>query len=130
MTDSERVVYELIKKSFLSFWSYPNPLNARRRELCDVLVVCDPDIIIFSIKEIEYKDTGRPTVDVERWKRKAIDASSKQVYGAERQLVTQSEVITSDGKVALPFPAGANKNIYRVAVALGSKEKVPLIFGD
>jgi len=130
MTDSERVVYELIKKSFPSFWSYLNPLNARRRELCDVLVVCDPDIIIFSIKEIEYKDTGRPKVDVERWKRKAIDASSKQVYGAERQLVTQSEVITRDGKVALPFPADANKNIYRVAIALGSKEKVPLIFGD
>lgn len=52
MTDSEQLVYELSRKSFLSFWSYPNPLNDCQKELCDVLIVCDPDVIIFSIKEI------------------------------------------------------------------------------
>ena len=48
------------------------------KELCDVLVVCDPDIIIISIKEIGYKDTGNPTVDWERWRKRAIDNASSR----------------------------------------------------
>ncbi len=130
MTESEQLVYNLSRNSFLSLWSYANPLNTSGKELCDVLVVCDPDIIIVSVKEIEYKDTGKPEVDFERWRRKAIHESCKQIYGAERRIESQSNVITHDGKTALPFPPKDSRNIYRIAVALGSKEKIPLTFGN
>jgi hypothetical protein len=58
VTESEELVYRLCTKSFLSLWSYPNPRGKRGKELCDILVVCEPDIIIFSVKEAAFKDTG------------------------------------------------------------------------
>jgi hypothetical protein len=130
MTKSEQLVYDRSRNSFLSLWSYANPLNNEGKELCDILVVCDPDIIIISVKEIEYKDTGKPEVDFERWRRKAINESCKQIYGAERRIDLQPNVITHEGKITLPFPRKDTRNIYRIAVALGSKEKIPMTFGD
>lgn len=130
MTKSEQLVFDLSRNSFLSFWSYANSLNNKGKELCDILVVCDPNIIIISVKEIEYKDTGQPEVDFERWRRKAIDESCKQIYGAERRIESQSNVISVDGNIAIPFPPRNTQKIYRIAVALGSKQKVPLTFGD
>lgn len=100
------------------------------KELCDILVVCDPDVIIFSVKERGYKESGNSSVDDDRWRKKAIDASCKQIYGAERWINTASNVITSEGETALPFPAISRRRIHRVAVALGSQGKVPLYFGD
>ena len=130
MTKSEKLVYELSRNSFLSIWSYANPLNSQGKELCDVLVVCEPHIIIISVKEIEFKDTGRPEVDFERWRRSAIHESCKQLYGAQRKIDSQSNVITHNGKTAQPFPPKDTRNIFRIAVALGSNEKIPLTFGD
>ena len=51
MTPSERYVDNLCKKSFLPFWSFPNPLGKKGKELCDVLVVCGHTIILISVKE-------------------------------------------------------------------------------
>lgn len=130
MNSSEQLVYNLCTGSFLSLWSYSNPLNDRSKELCDILVVCEPDILIFSVKEIEFKDTGRPKIDSDRWKREAIESSSKQIHGAARWINSHTHVITREGKVALPFPDLSIRKVHRVAVALGSKEKVSLNFGD
>lgn len=130
MNSSEEIVYNLCTKSFLSLWSFPNPLNDQGKELCDVLVVCEPDIIIFSVKEIDYKDTGRPEVDMERWKRKAIHASGKQLYGAERWIERNTHIIDSEGKTSLTLPPVESRRVHRIAVALGSKQKVPIDFGD
>ena len=64
------------------------------KELCDILVVCDPDIVIFSVKDIGLKETSDPSVDWERWRKKAIDASCKQIYGAQRWISSATNVIT------------------------------------
>jgi len=46
ITNSEQFVYEVCQKSFLSLWSYANPQGSEPgKELCDVLIVCDPDVI-------------------------------------------------------------------------------------
>jgi hypothetical protein len=84
MNESEQLVYDLCRKSFLSWWNYPTPYKDDDNELCDALVLCSPDVIIFSVKDTEYKDTGRTAIDEARWERKAIDKSSNQIYGAER----------------------------------------------
>lgn len=129
MTKSEEFVYKLCTKSFLSLWSYPNPKGKKGKELCDILVVCEPDIIIFSVKEVEFKDTGNKT-GWERWQKKAIQESCNQIYGAERWINSNSNVITQKGEQSLPFPEISARKIHRVAVALGSKGEVPMFFGD
>jgi hypothetical protein len=102
----------------------------RGKELCDVLVVCDPDIVIFSIKDIGLKKTSDPTVGWERWRKKAVDASCKQIYGAQRWIDSATNVITRDGEKGIAFPDPSRRRIHRVAVALGSEGEVPLTFGD
>ena len=128
---SEQLVTKLCAKSFLSLWSYPMPQGKEPgKELCDVLVVCDPDIIVFSIKDIGYKETSEHSVGWERWRKKAIDASCKQIYGAQRWMSSAANVITKDGEEGLALPEPPRRRIHRVAVALGSEGKVPLAFGD
>jgi len=130
---AEEFVAELCKRTFLSLWSYPNPKTKNKdRELCDVLVVCDPDVVIISVKEIGFKDTGRTLVDWKRWHREAIEKSVDQIYGAERY-INRNEmktVVSNEGKQGLPIPAPSKRRIWRVAVALGSQEKAPIYPGD
>lgn len=131
MNEAELLVYRVCRHSFLSLWSYMNPKKKPQgKELCDVLVVCEPDVVIFSVKHITLTDTGRPAIDVERWRRRAIDESSKQIYGAERILRKSSHVIRSDSSLGVVLPNSGNIRIHRVAVALGGKRQVGLIFGD
>ena len=92
MTPSERYVDNLCKKSFLPFWSFPNPLGKKGKELCDVLVVCGHTIILISVKDIKVTNHKDRTVQYKRWVNKAVDDSIKQLYGAERFLKNVDEV--------------------------------------
>ena len=82
LTSSEKYVTELCKRSFLKIWTHPNPIGKKGKELCDCLIVCGSHIIIISVKDIEYKNTGDKT-GMERWERSAIEKSISQIYGAE-----------------------------------------------
>ena len=134
MTPSEELVSKLCNRSFLSLWSYPNPrkyLNDKNnKELCDVLVVCDPYVIIFSIKEKSWKDSISFDVAAGRWQREAIKESVDQIYGAERIISKASNVITQDRKEVLPFPDPTTRRIFRVAIALGSAGNATIGSGD
>ncbi len=128
---AEDLVLQLCTKSFLSLWSYHAPQGKDRgKELCDILVICDPDVIIFSVKEIKAPDTGDEIVDWQRWRRRAIKESVDQIYGAERFINTSLKVITKEGKDGLLFPDKPVRVIHRVAVALGSEGKFPIELGD
>jgi hypothetical protein len=109
-------------------------MNPRKKpqgkEMCDVLVVCEPDVIIFSVKQIRLTNSGDPEIDAERWKRRAVDESCKQIYGAERTLKQSTFVVRNDSSVGLDLPKAAEIRIHRVAVALGAKRKVGLPFGE
>lgn len=131
MNKSEELVSKLCTRTFLSLWSYRNPGGkAPSKELCDILVVCEPDIIIFSVKEINITDSGDMSVDWSRWHKGAIEESCKQIYGAERWISNSTNVITKEGKEGLSFPHASCRRIHRVAVALGSKGKAPIPSGD
>jgi hypothetical protein len=131
MTPTEKFIADLCEDTFLSFWSFPNPIGKKLdKELCDVLVICDPDIIIFSVKEINIKDSGNYEVDAERWERNAIDESVKQIYGAERILRQKEEVLLKDKSTKIKLPSKEIRNIYRVAVAFGRGEKFSMKTGD
>lgn len=131
-TPSERFLARLADKTFLNLWSYPNPFRDQRvsggadgKELCDLLVVCDPYVLIFSEKQIAWPD--RP-IDVAwpRWYRKAIDASVSQLRGAERWISEYPDRIFLDRQCTirfpLAFPALAARRVHRVVVAHGAAE--------
>jgi hypothetical protein len=118
---SEDFVYKICRHSFLSLWSYSNPQGKGGKELCDVLIVCDPDVIVVSVKEIGLGDTDDVSTDWDRWSRRAIDASAKQIYGAERWLKSATRVVKSDGAIGLSLPDPQKRRVHRIAVALGSE---------
>lgn len=126
---AEELAHRLCTKTFLSLWSVPNPSVRPGKELCDILIVCDPDILLWSVKEIDVAD-GESAAALERWRRKAIDASAKQLYGAERQLARLTSVPVPGGRYSLPLPAVKERRVHRLAVALGSKGLVPMGEGD
>ncbi|MFT3821840.1 MAG: hypothetical protein QM750_30175 [Rubrivivax sp.] len=128
MTPSEELVAQLCQQSFLRLWTHPNPVGKNGKELCDCLVVCGAHILIISVKEIEYKDTG-DAVGWERWHRAAVDASVKQIWGAERWLRVADRVLRKDGR-AIELPPKEERIFHRLTVSLGGRGAVPLRWGD
>ena len=127
VNSSEQFVYEVCQKSFLSLWSYVNPQGRiSGKELCDILIVCDPHVIVISVKEVKLGNSGEPFVDWHRWQRKAIEASKKQITGAVRLLNDVQVVVTKDGKQGLPLPIQERRVYHRIAVAFGGHREVPI----
>jgi len=58
LTTSERYLSSLCKRTFLSLWAYPNVYRDKGSELCDLLVVFENHILIFSDKECAFGDSG------------------------------------------------------------------------
>jgi hypothetical protein len=128
---TEEFVYRICKKSFLSLWSYLNPQGkSRGKELCDILVVIDPDIIIISVKDVNLFSGNDQQSNFERWRKRAIEESVKQIYGAERWLKQASHVIRKDGALGIPLPNKESRRIHRIAVAFGGKGNAPIRYGN
>jgi len=128
--ESEEFVYQISRRSALSLWAYPNPQGRGGKELCDVLLVCDPDVVIISVKDIRLGNSGGPKTDYERWSRKAIDASIKQIFGAERYLAEADVVVQKNGAPGIPLPSRGARRVHRVAVALGAEGQLPVFSKD
>lgn len=128
ITPSERFVASLCERSFLRLWTHPNPKGKKDKELCDCLIVCGPHIIIISVKENEYKDTGDRT-GWERWEKAAIRKSASQIWGAERWLDTVEEIMCHDGRI-VTLPQRDERQYHRVSVSLGGRGHVPIKWGD
>ena len=129
INSSEEFVLSVCRRTFLSLWCYNNPRAKLGKELCDILVVCEPQVIIISVKNVRLRE-GEPTVEHDRWERKAIDDSVKQIYGAERWLHSATQVIRGDGSLGLNLPPLVQRKIQRIAVAFGGRGVVAVKSGD
>jgi hypothetical protein len=141
LTPSERYLAALCTNSFLSLWSYPNVYNNKGvseknrtgKELCDLLVVFDNHIIIFSDKSCAMPNTGNPKLDWQRWYRRAIRQSANQISGAERWLASHPNRVFLDRFCSIPFPldlpALENRIVHRIVVALGAGKRIEQHFG-
>ncbi len=126
---SEIYLANLCEKTFLNLWSYPNVYTDEGKrsekgdgkELCDLLVVFGHNIIIFSDKDIGFKDTGNIETDWGRWVKRAVLKSANQLYGAESWIRDKADRIYLDSKCKnkfpLPFPDSELIKIHRIAVA-------------
>ncbi|QBL09187.1 hypothetical protein E0Z06_06500 [Rheinheimera sp. D18] len=135
VTASERYLAWLGRNTFLSPWCFANLYtdegkkteNGDGKELCDLFVVFKEHVIIFSDKDIAFKDTGNLELDWSRWVRKAVLRSAPQVFGAEKFIREHAERIFLDRKCTQPFPIAFPPNdeikIHRVLVARNATER-------
>jgi hypothetical protein len=129
-TETERYLAHLGERTFLNLWSYPSPYREQKlqgagdgKELCDLLVICDPHIIIFSEKQIKWTDAS-VGVAWTRWLKRAVFDAAKQLRGAERWINEFPERIFLDKECTQPFPLDLpsphHRRIHRVIVAGGA----------
>lgn len=131
-TLTERRLARLADRTFLNLWSYPNPFrdegkvgNGDGKELCDLLVVCDPYVIIFSEKNIAWTDAS---IDIawRRWFRRAVSGAATQLHGAERWLDQHPDRIFLDhsctSKLPLALPPADRRRVHRIVVASGAAD--------
>ena len=130
VTPSEGYLQELCKRTFLSLWSYPNPHrdqgggNHDGKEICDLLVVFENNVIIFSDKHCQFPSSGNLHLDWSRWYRRAIQASARQLWGAERWIRDHPDRVFLDTKCTKRFPLSLVTTpttvFHRVVVAHGA----------
>lgn len=103
LTASENKLAILGYHTFLSLWSYPNPykMQSNGKELCDLLIVFDKHIIIFSDKDCAYGNSGDALVDWRRWYKKAIQKSAEQLIGAKNWILHYPDRIAVDARQEL-----------------------------
>lgn len=125
VTPTERYLAELCERSFLRLWSYPNPFKDDGKELCDLMVVFDDDILIFFDRESHRLkgDNGSISVEWPRWRREVIDKQIKTAKGAARYISTERSVFLDD-KQKIPFPIEIRNGarVHKIIVAHGAME--------
>lgn len=140
VTRTERQLGSLADAAFLRLWSYPGvhrdqDANAtgQGKEICDLLVVFENDVIIFSDKEVAYAHDKSPEVAWPRWYRKAIKKSAAQISGAERWLKQHPDRVYLDPACTepfpLPLPSADRMRVHRIAVARGAGDACRAHFG-
>ncbi len=132
LTASERHLTGLSDRTFLSLWSYPNPhrdqgAGQNGKEICDLLVLFEKHVIIFSDKHCEFPDSGSLDRDWARWYRRAIAKSAHQLWGGERWIKSYPDRVFLDSKCLKRFPlplAPTSELVFhRIVVAHGAAER-------
>jgi len=113
----EEFVNRIAFSSFFEYWCYPSPKDefGDKKQICDLLIKFDDNLIIISIKNYEFKDL------YPRYFTKTIEKAAKQIYGAERKLLNSNrDIFIKHPKIDVErFPKERINNIYRVIVNLG-----------
>ncbi|MDD2179192.1 SEC-C metal-binding domain-containing protein [Acidovorax sp. D2M1] len=138
--DSERALAKLCSRTFLDLWSYPSlwkpegkkGINGVGTELCDVTIVFGNSIILFSDKDIKFHSDIDATTAWKRWRKKAIDSSRRQLFGAMKWLKERPQDVYLDPECKERFPfieADEEYEFYLVAVTRNTYEATARYFG-
>lgn len=121
---SEQFLAELAGRTFLNLWAYPNVYSRRAKELCDLLVVCGDYVLIFSVKNIQWRKHKPVSEEWVHWYKRAITESIKQLRGAERWLSKFPDRLYLDAacreQFPIPLPPPESAKVHRIIVALGA----------
>ena len=141
-TISERYLAKIATRSFLRLWSFPNVFtdegkrtsSQTGKELADLIVVFNDQVIIFSDKHCEYPSHADDRIAWDRWYRKAIEKSTRQLIGAERWIREYPHRLFLNDKCTIPFPSfipiRPNAELHLVAVTRGSGAACRAYFGN
>jgi hypothetical protein len=140
-TTAERYLKRLCDHSFLSLWSYAgvyrdqfdSPTAKAGKEVCDLLVVFENHIIIFSDKDCVYSDGENEELNWRRWYKRAVQNSAQQIWGAERWIKSNPQRLFIDAacthRFPYPLPDMSSAIFHRIIVAHGASEKCRAING-
>ncbi|MFH5883997.1 hypothetical protein ACG2F4_06770 [Halalkalibaculum sp. DA3122] len=86
--EAEEATYELLTSSYLSHWTFINPMDVDgdKKEICDILIFFDGHLFLISVKNYAFKG------DHEKFFRKVIEKSSRQLHGAERKITNRDNI--------------------------------------
>lgn len=115
----------------MSLWSYPGICRDQGvgggKEVCDLLVVFEDHVIIFSDKLCVFPASGELRLDWRRWYDRAIAHSSKQLKGAERWIRDYPSRLFLDRRCEHPFPFDlpepSRAKVHRILVAGGAADR-------
>jgi len=115
----EHFIYGLATSSYLNYWCFPNPKDelGDKKEICDLLIHFQDTLIIFCVKNYEFKGA------YQKYFRKVIEKDVRQLYGAERKLTKSTydiQVKNKEGRLHY-IRRDQIKHIYRVLIHLGDK---------
>ncbi|HHQ4314479.1 TPA: hypothetical protein ACSP7Z_005210, partial [Serratia fonticola] len=135
---TEKRLIDLANNAFIGLWSYPNVYsnegyskNKSGKEVCDLLVVFENDVIIFSDKDIKFHDQIDVSVAWKRWFKKSVTESAIQLYGAEKFLKEHDGRLFLDKECKHSFPIEIHKDMrfFLIAVTSNSLEPASKYFG-
>lgn len=114
--EGENFVLKILETSYLKYWLYPNPKdeNGDKKEICDALILFFDTAIIISVKNYQCKG------NYDRFAKKVIEKSSKQLFGAERKIFSLNElkvIHPTNGETIInpkDYP-----NIIKITVSVG-----------
>ncbi|EHD4947635.1 hypothetical protein JQ539_001794, partial [Escherichia coli] len=79
VNQTEKRLIELANSAFIGLWSYPNVYsdeglskNKSGKEVCDLLVVFEDNVILFSDKDINFNEEIEVSVAWKRWFKRSI----------------------------------------------------------
>lgn len=134
LNSSEAFLLDLADETFLRLWSYPNVFVGKPRargikplELCDLLVICGNDIIVFSDKDVSWPQCETIEASWSRWYRKSVRDSAEQLKKASRLLEHFAEHLYLDPKCTRPVPIEIpdfkSARIHSILIASGANDK-------
>lgn len=121
---SEARLIKLANETFLDLWAYPNVysdegINKQKigKEVCDLLVVFNNYVIIFSDKSSIFNNEIDIKIAWPRWFRNSVIDSCKQLYGAEKFIKSFPERLYLDKECKIPFPVKFNSEMRFFLIA-------------
>ena len=119
--EGEQFVNQLAFSTFFKYWCYPSPKleNGNKKEICDLLIIFKDIVIIFSVKNYEFKGNHN------RYFNSTISKATKQINGAYKTLFSRGEVYIKhpDKEFQEIFPKHSLKKVFRIIVNLGENTK-------
>lgn len=138
VTASEQYLRALCDRTFLSMWSYPRLFVKKitrnvvsGRELCDLLVLFEDTVLIFSDKGSEFGPTAELELSWSRWFRATVTESARQARGAERRL-RKGIALFLDQECTKPFHLQldpARIRVHLIVVAHGASKACAEVLG-
>ena len=141
VTTAERYLKRLCDYTFLSLWSYSGVFrdqwlsvsSKEGKEVCDLLVVFQEHIIIFSDKDCVFPDGDDLDLNWRRWYKRAVLKSADQIWGAERWIKTNPQRLFLDTTCTQRFPINLPDSsiakFHRILVAHGASKPCKDVFG-
>jgi SEC-C motif len=137
---SERYLGQLCNGTFLRLWSHPNLYRDQGcsnggdgKELCDQTIIFGNRVLLFSDKCIQFSPSVPIHVAWNRWFKKAVISSSKQLSGAERWIRNFPQRVFEDRACTVPlhvpFPGPESTVFHRIAVARGASRPCSEVIG-